>query len=147
MKVFILPPNSLILSDLVERSGHKPLVLMEKIAEKVTDPEIDSPPLNITDKEPKEGLRYAAIEVPAGVRGRLGLIGPLVDEAEAAIVLHDAPFTAGCIGCARTKDLLSYLIRSKDIPIKEVVYPIDEESAKQMVKDILDFLGSLNGAD
>ncbi len=150
MKVFILPPNSLILSDLVERAGHEPLVLMKKIGERVRDPEIDSPPLNITDKEPKEGLRYAAIEVPAGVRGRLGLIGPLIDEAEAAIILHDAPFSAGCVGCARTEDLLKYLIRAKFIPTIEVIYPHDEEAAKKMVKDIMDFLGSLdrsNGAD
>ncbi|MDY6959178.1 MAG: DUF2112 family protein, partial [Halobacteriota archaeon] len=35
MKVFIFPPNSLILSDLVERAGHEPLALMKKIGERV----------------------------------------------------------------------------------------------------------------
>ncbi|MDY6932104.1 MAG: methanogenesis marker 5 protein [Halobacteriota archaeon] len=146
MKVFIFPPNSLILSDLVERAGHEPLALMKKIGEKVRDAEIDSPPLNITDKEPKEGLRYAAIEVPAGVRGRLGLMGPLADEAEAAIILHDAPYSAGCVGCARSSDLLKYLVRSKDIPIIEVNYPSNEEEATRMVSKIMEFLKSSDGA-
>jgi putative methanogenesis marker protein 5 len=140
MKVLIYPPNSLILSDLVERSGHEPVVLMRKIGERVRDAEIDSPPLNITEKEPKEGLRYAAIEVPAGVRGRLGIMGPLIEEAEAAIILHDAPYSIGCVGCARSNDLMMYHIRNRDIPKLEVFYPSDMDEAKKMVKDIVDFL-------
>ena len=51
MKIFVYPPNSLILADLVERSGHEPLVIMSEVKERVTNPDIDSPPLNITEKE------------------------------------------------------------------------------------------------
>jgi len=38
--------------------------------------------LNITPEEPKKGLRYAAVDVPSGVRGRMALMGPLIEEAE-----------------------------------------------------------------
>ncbi|MCG7853453.1 MAG: methanogenesis marker 5 protein, partial [Methanosarcinaceae archaeon] len=61
VKVFIYPTNSLILSDLVERFGHKPLAMMEQVREKITTVGIDSPPLNITPEDPKLGLKYAAV--------------------------------------------------------------------------------------
>ncbi|MDP3035680.1 MAG: DUF2112 family protein, partial [Methanobacteriaceae archaeon] len=35
MKVAIFPPNSLILADLIERRGHKALVLQNEIRKKV----------------------------------------------------------------------------------------------------------------
>jgi putative methanogenesis marker protein 5 len=41
LKIAIFPPNSLILSDLVERRGHEPLSLMKEVRKKVTDVEID----------------------------------------------------------------------------------------------------------
>ncbi|MDP2841631.1 MAG: DUF2112 family protein, partial [Candidatus Methanoperedens sp.] len=71
MKVFIYPTNSLILSDLVERFGHEPLAVMQEISKRVSTPGLDSPPLNITPEDPKIGLKYAAVEVPSGVRGRM----------------------------------------------------------------------------
>ena len=142
-KVFIYPPNSLILTDLVERFGHKPLNLNIVIGKLVRDPEIDSPPMNITDEEPKKGLKYAAVEVPSGVRGRMALIGPLIEEAEAAIVMDDAPIAFGCIGCQRTNELTLYLVRRKNIPILRVKYPTNEEEAEILVNKIANFLKSL----
>ena len=143
MKVFIIPPNSLILFDLVERFGHQPLSVMGALREKVTSPEIESPPLNVTPEDVKKGLKYAGIEVPSGVRGRLAVWGPLIDQAEAAIVMEDMPYSFGCVGCHRTNLMLRYLIRKKKIPIIEVHYPKDEEEAKIMVTRIKDFLEGL----
>ncbi|MBA2862350.1 methanogenesis marker 5 protein [Methanococcus maripaludis] len=142
-KVFIFPPNSLILADLVERFGHKPLMINNAIGDKVRDLEIDTPPLNITDEDPKKGLKYAAIEVPSGVRGRMSLIGPLIDEAEAAIVMIHAPIGFGCVGCERTNELTKYLIRRKEMPVLNVEYPENDEDAKVVVKKIVLFLESL----
>ncbi|HIP84321.1 MAG TPA: methanogenesis marker 5 protein [Methanothermococcus okinawensis] len=142
-KVFIYPPNSLILGDLVERFGHKPLMLNNVIGKKVRTPEIDSPPMNITDEDPKKGLRYAAIEVPSGIRGRMALIGPLIEEAEAAIIMDEAPIAFGCIGCARTNELTKYLVRRRNIPRLDLVYPKDEEEAKVVVYKIAKFLKEL----
>lgn len=143
-KVGIYPPNSLILADLIERKGHTPLVLQKQIRQKIKDPEIDSPPMNITEEDPIKGLKYAAIEVPSGVRGRMSIIGPLIDEAEAAIIVDGAPFGFGCVGCARTNELSTYLLRTKDIPTLEVDYPTDKDETYGMVNAINDFLDSLD---
>jgi putative methanogenesis marker protein 5 len=142
-KVIIYPTNSLILSDMVERFGHEPLAMMEKIREKITTVGVDSPPLNITPEGPKHGLKYAAVEVPAGVRGRMSIIGPLIDIAEAAIIVGDASISFGCMGCARTNELTKFLIREKDIPVLEIQYPHTEEEGKAFVYNIAEFLKAL----
>ena len=78
-KIFIFPPNSLILYDLVKREGHTPLGLGEEVSKNLNKPELDSPPMNITPDFPRRGLKWVAIEVPSGVRGRLALMAPLVE--------------------------------------------------------------------
>lgn len=143
VKVFIYPINSLILADLVERFGHKPLTMMSQIREKVTSLSLDSPPINITPEDPKLGLKYAAIEVPAGVRGRMALIGPLIEQTEAAIIVENPPTDFGCVGCNRTNELTKYLIRSKGVPVLEVKYPDSDEEARDFVNKIAAFLESL----
>ncbi len=142
-KVFIYPLNSLILADLVERFGHKPLTMMSQIREKVTSISLDSPPVNITPEDPKIGLKYAAIEVPAGVRGRMALIGPLIEQTEAAIIVENPPTDFGCVGCNRTNELTKYLIRLKGVPVLEVKYPESDEEARDFVNEIAEFLESL----
>ncbi len=143
MKIAIFPPNSLILADLVERRGHEPLSIQKEIRKKVTDPEIDSPPFNITEEEPIKGLKYAAIEVPSGVRGRMAIFGPLIDEADAAIIMEEAPYGFGCVGCARTNELSMFYLRKKNIPILELQYPTTKEEAVEMVNTINTFLDEL----
>ncbi|MEN4006524.1 MAG: methanogenesis marker 5 protein [Methanobacteriaceae archaeon] len=147
MKVAIFPPNSLILADLVERKGHEALALQKEIRKKVIDPEIDSPPFNITEEEPIKGLKYAAIEVPSGVRGRMAIFGPLIDEADAAIIMEEAPYGFGCVGCARTNELSMYCLRKKNIPILELRYPASKEEAIEMVNTINTFLDKLEEKD
>ncbi|MCG2829359.1 methanogenesis marker 5 protein [Methanothermobacter sp. K4] len=143
MKIAIFPPNSLILADLVERRGHEPLVIQKEIRKKVTDPEIDSPPFNITEEDPIKGLKYAAIEVPSGVRGRMAILGPLIEEADAAIIMEEAPFGFGCIGCARTNELCVFQLRKKGIPTLELKYPTTREETIDVVNRINKFLDEL----
>ena len=143
MKVFIYPTNSLILSDLVERFGHEPLAIMQEIGKKVKSQGLDSPPMNITPEDPKLGLKYAAVEVPSGVRGRMSLFDPLLKAAEAAIVVRDPVISFGCMGCARTNELVNFLLRAKKIPLLELDYPSTEEDAKEFVYKISEFLKSL----
>lgn len=143
MKVFIMPPNSLILYDLVERYGHTPLSLMGAISKRVMNPEIESPPINVTPSDVKKGLKYAGIEVPSGIRGRLAVWGPLVDEAEAAIIMEDAPFEFGCVGCHRTDEMVRFLVKKRKIPLLEVTYPTSEDEAKVLVSKIRVFLEGL----
>ncbi len=147
MKVFIYPTNSLILSDLVERFGHEPLAVMQEISKKVRTQGLDSPPLNITPEDPKLGLKYAAVEVPSGVRGRMSLFDPLISKAEAAIIVRDPVVSFGCMGCARTNELVNFLIRAKKIPMLDLDYPSGEEEAKEFVYKISQFLKSLGSEE
>jgi putative methanogenesis marker protein 5 len=143
VKILVYPSNSLILSDLVARFGHEPLTLMRVVRRKVSEVGIDSPPLNITPDDPKIGLKYAAVDVPPGVRGRMALLDPLIEEADAAIIVHNADYSFGCMGCARTNELVKYIVRKKNIPRLEVTYPADEEEAREFVRKIRDFCESL----
>ncbi|MDR2829533.1 MAG: methanogenesis marker 5 protein [Methanobrevibacter sp.] len=144
VKIAIFPPNSLILADLIERKGHEPLALQKAVRKKVIDPEIDSPPMNITEEDPIKGLKYAAIEVPSGVRGRMSIIGPLIDEAEAAIIVDKAPFGFGCIGCARTNELSTFYMRKRGVPTLELIYPTNRDETIDMVNKINTFLDKID---
>jgi putative methanogenesis marker protein 5 len=143
-KVIVYPPTSMILSDLVERMGHQALVVPGEVRTKVTSLGIDSPPLNMTPEEPKKGLRYAAVDVPSGVRGRMSLIGPLIEEAQAGLIVKDSGCLTGCSGCDRTNELVRLLIKTKGIPVLEISYPQDEAEAKAFVRQIKTFLEGLN---
>jgi putative methanogenesis marker protein 5 len=143
MKVLVYPPNSLILADLVERGGHEPVVLMREVGEHVRDAEIDAPPLNITEEDLKRALRYVSVEEPAGLKGRVGLLAPLLEQAEAAIILTDAPPTYGCMGCAVADEFFKFLIRKQGVPTLEVRYE-GGDRMDEMVAAIMSFLAGLS---
>jgi putative methanogenesis marker protein 5 len=143
MKVLVYPPNSLILADLVERGGHEPVVLMKEVSEHVRDAEIDAPPLNITEEDLKRALRYVSVEEPAGLKGRIGLLAPLLEKAEAAIILTDAPPTFGCMGCAIADEFFKFLIRKRGIPTLEVRYE-GGDRMEAMVSAVMKFLAQLS---
>jgi len=145
VKVFIYPTTSLILSDMVARFGHEPLGSALGIRERIQTAGVDSPPLQITPEDPKRGLRYAAVEVPSGVRGRMAVIGPLIEQAEAAIIINDADLAFGCMGCARTNELVKYLVRRRGIPVLDLTYPTSEEEGIEFVAAIRRFLEGLGG--
>lgn len=144
-KVFIYPATSLILSDLVARWGHKPLGAALAIRERIQTAGVESPPLQITPEEPKKGLRYAAVEVPSGVRGRMSLYGPMIDEADAGIIVNEADFSFGCMGCARTDELIKFLLHKRKMPLLELKYPKNEEEGIAFVRAVREFLESLPG--
>lgn len=144
-KVFIYPTTSLILSDLVARYGHTPLSAAIAIRERIQTPGIESVPLQITPEEPKKGLKWAAVEVPSGVRGRMSLYGPLIESCDAAIVVNDADLAFGCMGCARTNELVKYLIYDRKVPRLDLIYPRSEEEGVRFVAAIKRFLEGLGG--
>ena len=144
-KVFIYPTTSLILSDLVARFGHQPLSAALKVREKIQTAGLESPPLQITPEDPKKGLKYAAVEDPSGVRGRMSLYGPMIEEAEAAVIIHDADFSFGCMGCARTNELIQFLLRKREIPILDLRYPRSDDEGIEFVAAIRKFLQELPG--
>lgn len=142
MKIFIYPVNSLILVDIVEHFGHQPLTMMGAISN-------EEVALNYSNEkqcsnfEPKGGLTYLPVEVPSGVRGRLSMIGPLIEMADASIIMEDADFGFGCGGCARTNEVIPHIIRQHGRPYIKVKMPTDRESAYRLVQSIKNFLSSL----
>ena len=144
-KVFIYPTTSLNLSDLVARFGHQPLSAALQVRVKIQTAGLESPPLQITPEDPKKGLKYAAVEVPSGVRGRMSLYGPMIEEAEAAVIIHDADFSFGCMGCARTNELIQFLLRKREIPILDLRYPRSDDEGIEFVAAIRKFLQELPG--
>lgn len=145
VNVFIYPATSLILSDFVERWGHTPLSSANGIRDRIQTAGIESPPIQVTPEEPKKGLRWAAVEVPSGVRGRMAIYGPMIESADAAIIVNDADLAFGCMGCARTNELIVFLLRRKKIPVLDLVYPKNEEEGEKFVAAIKTFLEGLGG--
>ncbi len=143
MKVFIDPPNSMILYDMVERFGHEPLSAMAAIQEKIDNLEVDMPPMNVSLDDVVRGLKYAGVEVPSGIRGRMAIWGPMIEDADAAITMIDAPFNFGCVGCERSNEMVKYLLKRRGIPLLTVHYPENEEQADTVVGQIRDFLEGL----
>ena len=144
-KIFIYPSTSLILSDLVSRYGHTPLSSATAVREHIQTAGFESAPLQISPEDPKKGLKWAAVEVPSGVRGRMSLYGPMIDACEAAIIIDNADLAFGCMGCARTNELLLFLVRQKDVPKLELDYPKNEEEGVTFVAAVRKFLGELGG--
>ncbi|MFA5332030.1 MAG: methanogenesis marker 5 protein [Methanoregula sp.] len=145
-KIFIYPATSLILSDMVTRFGHTPLGSAVAIRERIQTPGLESTPLQITPEEPKKGLKWAAVEVPAGVRGRMSLYGPMVEQCDAAVIINNADLAFGCMGCARTNELVKFMLRQKKMPRLELEYPKNEEEGVQFVAAIKRFLTELGGS-
>ncbi|MDI9645410.1 MAG: methanogenesis marker 5 protein [Archaeoglobales archaeon] len=137
-KIIVHPINSLILADLVERAGHYPVTMMEKIGNLVRNPEIDSPPRNITTEDVVRGLKYASVEMPSGIRGRLGVWDSLIEQAEAALIAN-YDYAFGCAGCTHN-DILIYLIKARKIPYLRLNLPRNYEEGKEFVKKIFEFL-------
>jgi len=73
----------------------------------------------------------------------MALLDPLIEEAEAAIIVHEADYSFGCMGCARTNELVKYIIRNKNIPLLELAYPTNDDEARDFVRQIRDFCNSL----
>jgi putative methanogenesis marker protein 5 len=102
----------------------------------------------MTPEDPKKGLKWAAVEVPAGVRGRMALYGPMIEEADAAIIINDADLSFGCMGCSRTNELVMYLLRKRtDIPVLDIKYPSSDEEGIAFVASVREFLTTLGGQD
>ncbi len=140
MKVFIFPYNSLVLYDMVKRLGHEPLAIMEEISKRAKIATFDSPPYGITYKEPREALKYCSVDVPSGVRGRINVLAPLVQQADVAILVENSEIAFGSSGCARANEFAKYMVRQRDIPILSLSYPRNEEEAVVFVQKVVNFL-------
>jgi len=78
----------------------------------------------------------------------MAIYGPLIEEAEAAVIVTEADLAFGCMGCARTDELILFSLRQSGIPILELKYPTNDEEGVQFVAAIKKFLDNLsNGGE
>jgi putative methanogenesis marker protein 5 len=75
----------------------------------------------------------------------MSLYGPMIEDAEAGIIIHDADLAFGCMGCARTNELIIFLLKKRDIPVLELNYPKTDAEGAEFVAAIRDFLVGLGG--
>jgi putative methanogenesis marker protein 5 len=73
----------------------------------------------------------------------MSLYGPMIAECEAAIIIDNADLAFGCMGCARTNELITFLVRQKDIPKLDLNYPSNEEEGVKFVAAVRKFLEDL----
>ena len=73
----------------------------------------------------------------------MALYGPMIGECESAIIINDADLAFGCMGCARTNELVKFLLHQKDIPKVHCDYPKNEEEGVKFVAAIKKFLTDL----
>lgn len=146
MKVLVFPFNSLILSDLVLRRGHEPLTSMKRIGDKVRGG-IEKPPFNVTDEDLREALTAVPVDVPAGVKGRVALLLPLIFEAEAAIIMEGVENCFGPSGCTKANMMLLSLLTKRGIPVLRVKEPRNVDEAKKLLKEVDGFLGKPREVD
>jgi putative methanogenesis marker protein 5 len=69
----------------------------------------------------------------------------MVEQCDAAIIINNADLAFGCMGCARTNELLKFLLRQKNMPRLELEYPRNEDEGTQFVAAIKRFLVDLGG--
>jgi putative methanogenesis marker protein 5 len=75
----------------------------------------------------------------------MALYGPMIENCDAAIIIDNADFAFGCMGCARTNELITFLVRQKQIPRLDLNYPQNEEEGVKFVAAIKRFLNGLGG--
>lgn len=137
MKVLIFPFDSPLLYDLVARLGHTPLGIVE--AKEGMRPEA-SPPYGVTSFYPTLGLQSCPVEVPAGVRGRLAVLTPLLDQADACVFMQDEEGFCES-GCEQTNLYVRYLAAQKGLPVLEVAFPDDRAGGRHLMETLKGFLG------
>jgi putative methanogenesis marker protein 5 len=73
----------------------------------------------------------------------MAVLGPQIDAADAAIIITEADYAFGCMGCARTNELLIYLLKTKGMPVLDLTYPKTEGEGIAFVAAIRKFLREL----
>ena len=96
-------------------------------------------------------IPYLVIDTGGVAGGEEGIDEAMVDqtikalrEADAAIIINDADLSFGCMGCARTNELVMYMVRQQNgLPVLDIKYPGSEEEGVAFVAQIKEFLTEL----
>lgn len=168
MKVAIIPDSAMILLNQVRKSNHQLLShyndiysenefqeknkeIKKKDIHKSYEKSIDYMP----NLEPIKGIEYTGMEAPSGVLGRLSIEGPIINRADAVIMLNGGSdnhmydtlnelILFGGNGCVNTRRVMESLIKRRGIPFLKLEYPNTREDIIDIIDEINNFLNYLS---
>lgn len=141
MNVIVIPDGAMIIVPLIEKNGHTYL-----------SPTDFSKYNNEVNLNPDFKVNLSS-ETPSGVRGRISLLMPLLDKADAAIILGRRPANYTRMydvlnelilfcgnGCNNAHSLAVSIVSQMDIPILKLRYPTNREELIGLISKVNLFL-------
>ena len=141
MNVIVIPDGAMIVVPLIEKNGHTYL-----------SPTNFSKYNNEVNLNPDFKVNLSS-ETPSGVRGRISLLMPLLDKADAAIILGRRPANYTRMydvlnelilfcgnGCNNAHSLAVSIVSQMDIPILKLRYPTNREELIGLISKVNLFL-------
>ena len=141
MNIIVIPDGAMIIVPLIEKNGHTYLSPTDFSR---YDNEVNlNPDFNVS----------LSSETPSGVRGRISLLAPLLDKADAAIILGQRPdnYTPmyGVLnelilfcgnGCRNAHSLSVNMVSALDIPVLKLAYPTSQSEIISLIDKVNRFL-------
>ena len=141
MNVIVIPDGAMIVVPLIEKNGHTYL-----------SPTNFSKYDNEVNLNPNFKVNMSS-ETPSGVRGRISLLMPLLDKADAAIVLGQRPENYEPMydvlnelilfcgnGCNNAHSLAVSIVSQLDIPVLKLDYPTARDDIIKLIDKVNLFL-------
>ena len=141
MNVIVIPDGAMIVVPLIEKNGHTYL-----------SPTNFSKYDNELNLNPDFKVNLSS-ETPSGVRGRLSLLAPLLDKADAAIVLGRRPADYRPMynvlnelilfcgnGCNNAHSMAINIVSDLDIPVLKLAYPTTRDEIIGLIDKVNLFL-------
>ncbi len=141
MNVIVIPDGAMIVVPLIEKNGHTYL-----------SPTNFSRYDNEVNLNPDFKVNMSS-ETPSGVRGRISLLAPLLDKADAAIILGRRPANYVRMydvlnelilfcgnGCNNAHSLAVSIVSQMDIPVLKLAYPTTREEIIDLISKVNLFL-------
>ena len=141
MNVIVIPDGAMIIVPLIEKNGHTYL-----------SPTNFSKYNNELNLNPDFKINMSS-ETPSGVRGRISLLMPLLDNADAAIILGQRPDNYEPMydvlnelilfcgnGCNNAHSLATNIVSQLNIPILRLAYPTTRDEIIDLIDKVNLFL-------
>ena len=141
MNIIVVPDAAMIVIPLIEKNGHTYL-----------SPTNFSKYNNELNLNPDFKINMSS-ETPSGVRGRISLLMPLLDNADAAIVLGQRPDNYKPMydvlnelilfcgnGCNNAHSLATNIVSQLDVPILRLAYPTTRDEIIDLIDKVNLFL-------
>ena len=141
MNIVVIPDGAMIVVPFIEKNGHTYL-----------SPTNFSKYDNEVNLNPDFKVNMSS-ETPSGVRGRISLLAPLLDKADAAIILGQRPLKYKPMynvlnelilfcgnGCNNAHSLAVNIVEQLDIPILKLAYPTTQGEIIALIDKVNLFL-------